>query len=286
MEVPPNNVNESCVQAKPFLRWAGGKQKLAKKLAKYVLPSCSYQTYYEPFIGAGALFFEIRPVRAVLSDINVDLMNCYQQVAVSPQVVAQLLREHVASDSRDYYYEVRSECTSGLSPEQQAARFIYLNKAAFNGIYRVNRLGVFNVPYGPSPRGPAIPSETALVAASACLRGHRILSGDFAEMLKDASAGDFVYLDPPYPPRSDTAYFTHYSTARFGWEEQVRVADTFADLVRRGCHVMLSNVNDERIVDLYHGHSISVMDVIRWLGSNGDRYRVQEIVVTSYSPPE
>jgi len=244
------------------------------------------QGYYEPFVGAGALFFELHPAKAVLSDVNADLMNCYLQVANSPGAVAKLLEQYAAVDSREFFYQVRSERDSGLSAEEQAARFIYLNKAAFNGIYRVNKRGEFNVPYGPSSNGPAIPSLEDLLAASACLRGNRIVSGDFEEVLRDASTGDLIYLDPPYPPRSDTAYFTHYSAGRFGWEEQTRVAAVFSNLVERGCHVMLSNVNDERIVDLYRRYYLSVIDVIRWLGSNGDRYCVQEIVVTSYVPPE
>ena len=171
-----------------------------------------------------------------------------------------------------------------MSAEERAARFIYLNKAAFNGIYRVNTNGYFNVPYGPSFNGPAIPSKEALILAGRCLLKAKIWTGDFEEVLANASSGDFVYLDPPYPPLSNTAYFTHYSPERFSWNDQKRVAGVFAELSKRGCLVMLSNSDQERVTSLYRRFYISRLNVVRWLGSNGDRFRVREILVTNYNP--
>ena len=271
---------------RPFLRWAGGKQKLVKFLLPFVPVSSSYETYYEPFFGGGALFFAVRPENAVLSDINSALMNCYRQVARNADRVLQVLREYSRRDSPDFFYETRAMSTRGMSVVEQAARFIYLNKAAFNGIYRVNRLGQFNVPYGPSFKGPAIPSREKLALAGASLMKAKILDGDFEEALSDAKAGDFVYLDPPYPPRSETAYFTHYSAERFGWDQQLRVARLFSELSDRGCFVMLSNADQKKIVDLYRNVRVSRLHTLRWLGSNGDRFCVREIVVTNYAPSE
>jgi DNA adenine methylase len=142
--------------------------------------------------------------------------------------------------------------------------------------------GRFNVPYGPSANGPAVPSAEHLARAAQCLRSADLESGDFEQVLAAAGEGDFVYLDPPYPPRSETANFTHYSAERFGWDQQVRVAEQFKRLSRRGCFVMLSNADQKRVRSLYTGFNIARLRAIRWLGSNGDRFGVRELVVTNY----
>jgi len=271
---------------RPFLRWAGGKQKLVRSLLAFAPSSDGFKTYYEPFFGAGAMFFALQPANAVLSDINSELMNCYEQVARYPHAVGHLLRLYAKSDSPDFFYGVRALAVEDLSLRQRAARFIYLNKAAFNGIYRVSKAGKFNVPYGPSFKGPAIPSTEALTLAAKCLRKAKILSGDFEQIMSLAEDGDFVYLDPPYPPRSETAYFTHYSVNRFGWDEQIRLARVFCELSERGCYVMLSNADQIKVTSLYREFYISRLSVVRWLGSNGDRFRVREIVVTNYKTSE
>jgi DNA adenine methylase len=269
---------------KPFLRWAGGKQKLVNSLLEFVPRSEDYERYFEPFFGGGAVYFAVRPKRAIISDINNELINCYQEVRRNPAVVASLVRRYARKNSPKFFYETRSEKLDQVSGPKRAARFIYLNKAAFNGIYRVNTLGQFNVPYGPSENGPAIPSEAALVAASRCLRRTSVVVGDFERVLRKAKRGDFIYLDPPYPPRSDTAYFVHYCADRFGWEEQLRVAKAFKMLAKRGCKVMLSNADQKKVVALYKRFRVHRLGATRWLGSNGDRFRVREIVVTNYDP--
>jgi len=279
-------VNIDGVKIRPFLRWAGGKQRIVNFLLPFVPNKNIFKNYYEPFLGGGALFFTIQPKNALISDINSELIYCYQQVKKDPESVFCFLRKYARNDSPVFFYKVRAMPVHDMAPQDRAARFIYLNKAAFNGIYRVNKTGDFNVPYGPSFNGPAIPSKEVLMLGAKCLRKAKILAGDFEEILADASADDFVYLDPPYPPRSDTAFFTHYSADRFGWEEQVRVAKMFSELSSRGCLVMLSNAYQKKIVNLYEQFHIFRLNVIRWLGSNGDRFKVREIVVTNYNPAE
>lgn len=266
----------------PFLRWAGGKQKLIKYLINYIPESERYDHYYEPFFGGGSLFFKIKPKNATISDINNDLINCYQQIAKKPKTVYKKICEHSYNNSAEYFYHIRSMPLDNLSKIDMAARFIYLNKAAFNGIYRVNKLGYFNVPYGPSENGPALPSEELLVSVAKCLKNKKILSGDFEKVLINAKQGDFVYLDPPYPPLSKTACFTHYSIDRFDWNEQIRVARMFSDLSERGCLVMLTNSYQNEVVSLYKKFYRFKIDAIRCLGANGDRFKVKEIVITNY----
>lgn len=271
---------------RPFLRWAGGKQKLVKLLLPFVPSEIKNRTYYEPFLGGGSLFFALQPTKAIISDINTDLIECYQGVAAHPELVSNSLKAYVDQDSSEFYYNTRLNFAVRLPIEEQAARFIYINKSAFNGIYRVNSKGQFNVPYGPSPNGPAIPSLETLVSASHSLKGAKIISGEYKTILKTSKKDDFIYLDPPYPPRSKTAYFNHYSSTRFDWGEQERLAEYVTELDKRGCLIMISNADKKSIIDLYRGLTnfrIAKLPAIRWLGSNGDRFRVREIVITNYA---
>ncbi len=272
------------VAPRPFLRWAGGKQRLATALARFAPDSEAYDRYFEPFLGGGSLFFRLQPANAVLADINLELANCYQQVQTNVNGVCRALDRYAAKNSRDFYYRIRKRSVEHMTATGRAARFIYLNKAAFNGIYRVNMKGQFNVPYGPSRRGPAFPSAHALRAAGSCLAAATVRRADFEVLLGEAGKGDFVYLDPPYPPRSSTAFFTHYTADRFSWPDQLRVAKVFRRLARRGCLVMLSNAGQKRIIELYSGFKASRLSATRWLGSNGDRFGVYEVIITNYEP--
>jgi len=278
--------NHDYPAVKPFLRWAGGKSKLVKTLVDFVPPSNSYDRYFEPFVGAGALFFHIGPSKAVLSDLNTDLINCYQQVAKHPEEVWNLLQVHREFNNKEYYYHIRSQKPEELKPIEQAARFIYLNKAAFNGIYRVNRQGVFNVPYGPSFKGPALPKKSLLEAVSDLLGRANLLAADYQEVCESAKRDDFIYLDPPYPPTNGTACFTHYTADRFNWDDQREVSKVFRNLDRKGCLVMMSNSDRKEIRSMFQGYYMQRLNVTRWLGSNGDRFKVHEIVVTNYNPRE
>lgn len=274
--------DSECLGPRPFLRWAGGKQKLVKYLLPFLPPPDRYRRYFESFLGAGALFFATSPIAAVLGDINRELMTCYEQVAKDSDRVHEIVQQLALRDSRRFFYFTRSMVPDRLIPAERAARFIYLNKAAFNGIYRVNRLGQFNVPYGPSSTGPAIPSRDLLRAAAKTLETAQLVVGDFEETVKSAKEGDFVYMDPPYPPRSRTAFFNHYCQQGFGWEHQLRVAEVFKQLADRGCLVMLSNAGQQKVYALYRKFQIHRLNVVRWVGSNGDRFRAREIVVTNY----
>jgi DNA adenine methylase len=264
----------------PFLRWAGGKSKIVNQLIPFTPSAQRYKHYIEPFLGGGALFFAIRPDKALLADLNKELINCYQQVALHPNQVWNLIQRHRANHSKRYYYSIR-ELTDGTAIER-AARFIYINKTAFNGIYRVNREGKFNVPYGPSESGPALPNKSELQNASQALSKAEFTFGDFKDTCSLAKQGDFIYLDPPYPPSSKSANFTHYTADRFGVEDQDRVAQVFKSLDMKGCLVMLSNSDVKVIRELYSGFDQHRLQVTRWLGSNGDRFKVHELVITNY----
>jgi DNA adenine methylase len=273
-------LEETQLLAAPFLRWAGGKSKIVSKLIQYVPRRELYKRYVEPFLGGGALFFAVRPSEAILADINDELINCYEQVALCPSRVWDLLQRHKARHSHRYYYNIRK--LKYGSEIERAARFIYVNKTAFNGIYRVNRQGEFNVPYGPSESGPALPGKEDLLAAAEALSNAVFIRGDFEQTCSLAKSSDFVYLDPPYPPASKSANFTHYTADRFALKDQQRVAKIFKVLDSKGCLVMLSNSDVKFIRELYSGFNHHRLEVTRWLGSNGDRFKVQELVITNY----
>ncbi|MGD0074739.1 MAG: DNA adenine methylase [Candidatus Binataceae bacterium] len=273
----------------PFLKWAGGKTQLLGQIAA-MLPE-KFEGYAEPFVGSGALFFWLRRNRgdfpALLIDRNDDLVNCY--VAVRDQVdrliplLARLQRRH----SKRFYYQVRSQRPEKLSELERAARLIYLNKTCFNGLYRINSRGEFNVPIG-SYQNPRIYDDIALRAAGAALRGADISRQDFAAVESHCHAGDFVYFDPPYYPLSRTANFTAYAIgadgrATFGIEEQRRLAEAFRNLDRKNCYAMLSNSDSEPIRELYRGWRIRVAPARRAINSDATaRGAVNEIIVTNY----
>lgn len=237
-------------QAEPFLRWAGSKRWLAKVIPTILPPD--YGDYYEPFLGSGAVFFSISPSsRAHLSDVIKPLANCYSAVKDNPERVHEELLTWPVD--KDNYYMVR-----GLDPEdsfQAAAKFIYLNKTAFNGLYRVNRDGVFNVPYG-RPKTSNIVSEAELKNASAALELATLGSLDFEEALLGARPRDFVYLDPPYVAGHRQNGFVDYNSRLFDWADQIRLSQIFHRLDREGVYVLLSNADHESIRSLYEGYTV------------------------------
>ena len=266
---------------RPFLRWAGGKSKLASAIGEFAPTQALYDTYWEPFLGSGALFFHLRPQRAVLSDLNPALIECYRAVKKRPEDISRRLQRHRKLHSVRHYYRVRDRYNRDRHRARQAADFIYLNKACFNGVFRVNRDGFFNVPWGAKNR-PALPCREELLTASGALRRARLRCCDFAAIVDRVGPGDFVYLDPPYPPLNDTAYFRHYTAQRFDGADQRRVAQTFAALASRGCHVLLSNAATREIKSLYRGWRISEIPVRRWVSCKGERFLVNELVVTNF----
>ena len=266
---------------KPFLKWAGGKQQVLEKLLELLPADINVGTYREPFLGAGALFFAVQPRAAVLSDANEHLVACFQFVRANPDLVGAYLAEHSRRHSERYYYRVREQYNNGGFSAAQAARFIYLNKACFNGIFRVNMQGKFNVPWGNRAK-PCMPTLAALRKIGTILQNSRITSGPFEAVLGDARAGDFVYLDPPYPPLNGTSYFTHYTSDKFTSEDHERVAEVARTLCDRGCRVMISNARTRTIERLYHGFNLHAIDVTRYITCKKVKHKVQEVVITSY----
>ncbi|MHB1463361.1 MAG: DNA adenine methylase [Armatimonadota bacterium] len=230
----------------PFLKWPGGKRWLAPSLLQYY-PS-SYRCYYEPFLGGGASFFALRPSCAVLSDTNIDLVNTYLEVRDNVECVIEMLTD--LAISTEVFHELR-----GTKPTHRidiAVRMIYLSKTAFNGMYRVNRRGEFNVPFGCKP-STKVCDAYGLRNASSVLRRAKILHADFEEAVADAREGDLVYFDPPYTVRHDNNGFLRYNEAIFSWEDQQRLAVVAHQLVERGVHVYISNAAHESVIELYNG---------------------------------
>lgn len=271
---------------RPFLKWAGGKRQLLPELMKYIPNPKTYKTYYEPFIGGGALFFALQRRQAVVSDSNEELINCYQVVKDAVEELIEALKRH--PNIADHYYDVRDwdrladYCQR--SPVERAARIIYLNKTCFNGLFRVNSQGQFNVPFG-QYTNPNIVDEGVLRAVNVYLNNAaiKILHSDFVEAVQDAKKGDFIYFDPPYDPVSDTASFTGYDINGFGKKEQVRLKEVFDDLDQRGCNVLLSNAYTPFILDLYQEYPWVKVEASRAINSNGNgRGKVNEILVMNY----
>jgi len=231
---------------RPFVKWAGGKRQLLPQLRRFVPEG--FGRYYEPFVGGGALFFELRPADAVLTDTNERLIRTYRGVRDDVEQVIELLRDCRHEES--FFYAQRERDIDAESDAEVAAWFIYLNKVGFNGLYRVNRQNRFNVPFG-RHKNPTICDEETLRACSAALAGSRIDKVDFAAAVKGAQAGDLVYFDPPYVPMSVTANFTQYTSDRFDVAAQERLRDLALELKRRGVHVLLSNSSAPLVRSLY-----------------------------------
>jgi DNA adenine methylase len=228
----------------PLFRWPGGKRWLVPRLLTLVPPT--FGRYFEPFFGAGALFFSLNPETARISDSNSDLMDCYRTIRDEPSSVALTLQE-MPCDRETYYKTRASKPTNEID---RAARLIYLTTLAFNGIYRVNLRGEFNVPY--SGRDHADMGSAAVLSRYAEALGHaEITSGDFEHGLEGARSGDIVYLDPPYTVAHSHNGFLKYNDRIFSWHDQQRLAAVAAELARQGCHVVISNADHESIRDLY-----------------------------------
>lgn len=266
----------------PLLRWAGGKQQILKKLAVFLPSDVRDRRYFEPFAGAASLFLAIKPHSGYLADANNMLINCYKCIRNKPRLINKYLRKHLRYNSEKYYYQIRSVFneTQNISTAQ-AARFIYLNKACFNGIYRVNQKGEFNVPYG-HKEPPAIPSRNTLLAVSAAFEQVELINASYEDISTMVHDGDFVYLDPPYPPLNGTSYFTHYTPERFNYDDHTRLAQVFLELSNRGCLVMMSNADTPRIRELFRGFNFSTLNVIRYISCKSIKHKVREIVVTNY----
>lgn len=266
--------------AQPVIKWAGGKRQLLGQYKEF-FPE-RYNVYHEPFLGGGAVFFYLGPPVAFLSDSNAELINMYRVIQTKvDQLIEDLSRHRCDSD---YYYHIRSLDVGTLSDVQRASRLIYLNKTCYNGLYRVNRKGQFNVPFGKYKR-PRFLDVEMLLAANRALQRAVLTAGDFEIVLDNARPGDFVYFDPPYFPLNRTANFTDFTDHSFSAGDHERLARTFDRLARMGCLVMLSNSDTPFVRELYaeYGKGIVSLKAKRSINSRGDkRGPVGELLVCSW----
>ncbi len=270
----------------PFLKWAGGKRQLLPQLRPYFL--LDYGTYYEPFVGAGAVLFDLHPENAVINDTNPELINLYHVIKDEQKIELLINDLKTHQNESDYFYHIRAldrqEEYNDTPDYKKASRFIYLNKTCFNGLYRVNSKGYFNVPFG-KYKNPNYVNEKVLRAVHQYLNENHIaiLNGDFEKATEHAESGDFVYFDPPYDPVSKTSSFTSYSKDNFGEEQQLQLRDTFKRLYEKGCYVLLSNSNTEFINQIYleiPGVDIIKVDANRSINSKADkRGKIKEVLV-------
>lgn len=273
---------------KPFVKWVGGKRQLLsqfRKMKLYPPEQFNIKTgrYFEPFVGGGAVFFDLLPEKGFLSDLNKELVITYNVIKNNVEDLIKSLKKH--KTDKDYFLNIRSQGVDTLTDINRASRFIYLNRTCFNGMYRVNSKGDFNVPYG-KYINPLICDEINLRKVSKALKGIDIKHQDYKEVLKKAKAGDFVYFDPPYHPVSKTASFTSYTAESFLEKEQLELRDTVLELDKRGCFVMLSNSDADFINDIYSGYKnikINKVTAGRAINSDGTkRGKVVEVLITNY----
>jgi len=273
---------------KPFVKWVGGKRQLLKQFRDLGLyPPENFDpitnTFFEPFVGGGAVFFDLLPETAYLSDLNNELVVTYNVIKNDVENLIKSLKKHKLD--KEYFLKIRAQNPEKLSDLNTASRFIYLNRTCFNGMYRVNSKGGFNVPFG-KYTNPLICDENNLRKASKALKNVEIKKQDYKEVLKKARKGDFVYFDPPYYPVSKTASFTSYTSESFLDKEQIELRDTFVELHKRGCFVMLSNSDTPFINKIYSepkGLRITKVQAGRAINSDASkRGKITEVLVTNY----
>lgn len=269
------------IECKPFLKWVGGKRKLLPELEKKI-PN-DYSAYYEPFLGGAALFWHLQPSVAVLADINPELVNTYRCVKQDVEALIVDLQQHYYD--KEYYYQIRncdrnSEYATRTNI-QKASRFIFLNKTCFNGLYRVNSKGQYNVPFG-RYKNPQIVDADNLRACSQALQNAEIIWGSFLDLESKITSQDFVYFDPPYIPLNATSNFTSYSSQGFDTAMQIELRDLCHRLNRRGVRFMLSNSAAPLVFELYSEFKIELVDMARSINSKGDkRGKIKEVLITN-----
>lgn len=272
-------------QAKPFLKWAGGKRQLLPVIKEYL--AAKYTEYYEPFIGAGAVLFSLQPKKSTINDTNSELVNCYQVIKDQPQELLELCQKHQANNTSEYYYQLRAQDRQAdfnqRTAVERAARIIYLNKTCFNGLFRVNSSSQFNVPYG-KYKNPIIAESGVIQAISAYLNHAQvhILNEDFEQAVATAKEGAFIYFDPPYHPVTDTSSFTGYSMNGFGEQEQIRLKKLCDRLTDQGCQVLASNSAAPLIKSLYDDPRYEVIEVKATRAINAvasKRGRINELLI-------
>lgn len=270
----------------PFVKWAGGKKQLIDRLSAR-MPD-SYERYYEPFIGGGALLLHLMPTKAVINDTNEQLLNVYRQLKNDEEAVIKAVRalDAIPCD-KERYLETREEYNKKIQEHaldaECAALMIWINKHCFNGLYRVNSKGLFNVPYNNKKNGTSI-NEENLRGIGNYLRTNEVVirEGDFADACEDVKEGDFVYFDSPYVPVSETANFTDYTKDGFTLEDHKRLAELYKQLSEKGVKAMLSNHNVPLVHQLYEGFNIEVVSVKRAINSDASKREGKEVIITNY----
>ena len=274
------------VKIPTFVKWAGGKTQLISQFTKF-FPT-KIERYFDVFVGGGAVAFYIiqkyKPKEVFISDINEELINTYEIIRDNLVDLIKSLKEHKQKHSKEYYYKIRALNPKELNKVERASRFIYLNKSCFNGLYRVNSKGGFNVPIG-SSKNPAILPEADLILISKLLKNVTIKVMSFEKILSYAQKGDFCYFDPPYFPLKKGKSFTTYTSSNFLEKEHEQLAEIFRELDKKGCKVMLSNSDTEFVKSLYKGYKTKIVKASRMINCNGNgRGKINEIVVLNYEP--
>lgn len=266
---------------RPFVKWVGGKRQLLDVL--HVAAPRDFGRYFEPFVGGGAFLFSQLPGSATISDANAELINCYQVIRDNVEALIRSLRRH--KNEEEHFYAVRAKKPSEMTPVQRASRFIFMNKTCFNGLYRENKSGQFNTPFGRYDNPKIVDTEN-LVAISEYLRTSdvEIKHSGYQDVLAQALPGDFVYFDPPYVPMTKTASFASYVKGGFGLHDQAELANVFAELTKKGVMAMLSNSNTQVIHDLYKEYNIQIIHAARSINCKGGKRgkEANEVLITNY----
>lgn len=267
----------------PILKWVGGKRQLLSDIMPLI--SKNYSTYVEPFVGGGAVIFELQPKKAIINDLNAELINVYKVVRDYPDELIKELEIHALNNNSDYFYEIRGmdreQDYNELDEIKKAARIIYLNKTCYNGLYRVNSAGQFNSPYG-KYKNPKIVDSTTIKAMSKFLnqKGIKICQGDYKEVLKGLRKGAFVYLDPPYMPISSSSSFTGYTEGGFSYQKQVELKQECDKLAKKGISFLQSNSDCPEIRELYSDYTILTVKAKRNINSKGNsRGEINEVLI-------
>lgn len=270
----------------PFLKWVGGKRKLIPEIKKMLPGGLSKYTYYEPFVGGGALLFDLQPTQAVINDSNEELINVYTVIRDHPKELIDELKKH--KNTPEYFYEIRSmdrkPIFNNISNIERASRIIYLNKTCYNGLYRVNNSGKFNSPFG-KYKNPNIINESVIKAVSNYLNNAQveILNVDYEVPLRNVSKNAFVYLDPPYHPISKSSNFTGYVRGGWGEKDQLRLRDICNNLNKKGVKFLLSNSSSDFIKEIYDEYNIHTVRASRSINSDSSkRGKVDELLIRNY----
>ena len=274
------------LKVQPFVKWVGGKRQLLEKLESR-MPE-NYERYYEPFVGGGSLFFDVKPQKGVINDYNEQLVNAFRQIKEnSEQIIKEVRILDGVPCNKERYYELRNRYNKKIAENQLdaecAALMIWINKHCFNGLYRVNSKGAFNVPYNNKKTGLSIDVDNIRNVAKYLKQGNiDIRQGDFEEACADVKKGDFVYFDSPYVPISDTANFVDYTKDGFSLDDHKRLAYLFKRLSDAGAFVMASNSNAPLVYELYSGSNIEIVDARRSINRNASKRSGKEVIITNY----